>query len=149
MKTFKKIILPLLENQVLIFGSNPEGRHGAGSAKLAMSVGAIYGKGRGIMGQAYGLITKNLTAGYVESETGVTYHKAGERSVSKSQILNNICNLYLYAIDNPDLDFLVVYGSGVNLNGYTPSEMGGLFSSLPIPNNIIFKEDFKKFINEH
>ena len=43
--------------------------------------GAKWGKGRGLQGQSYGLITKNLKPFYYEAETGLEYPKAGFRSV--------------------------------------------------------------------
>ena len=34
---------------IFVFGSNPEGRHGSGSAKVArLQFGAIYGQGEGL-----------------------------------------------------------------------------------------------------
>ena len=49
------------DDTIFVFGSNYEGRHGAGAAKVAMrQFGAIYGQGRGIQGHAYGLITTDV-----------------------------------------------------------------------------------------
>ena len=40
-------------NTIFVFGSNPEGRHGAGAAKVARNqFGAIYGQGEGLQGNA-------------------------------------------------------------------------------------------------
>jgi hypothetical protein len=40
------------DNIIFVFGSNPEGRHGAGSAKVAHDVfGAQYGVGEGLTGK--------------------------------------------------------------------------------------------------
>ena len=48
-------------NTIFVFGSNPEGRHGAGAAKVAREqFGAIYGQGEGLQGNAYALPTKDL-----------------------------------------------------------------------------------------
>lgn len=44
------LITSLKDNEIFVFGSNPEGRHGAVSAKVAIKFGAKYGKGRGIQG---------------------------------------------------------------------------------------------------
>ena len=41
----------LLQNEIFVFGSNTEGRHGAGAAKTAMGWGAEYGKNSGRQGQ--------------------------------------------------------------------------------------------------
>lgn len=49
------------DNTIFVFGSNPEGRHGAGAAKTAVQkFGAIYGQGEGLQGNAYALPTKDL-----------------------------------------------------------------------------------------
>lgn len=41
-------IKTLRPNEIFVFGSNPEGRHGAGAAKHAAKYfGAKYGQGRG------------------------------------------------------------------------------------------------------
>ncbi len=140
-------ITSLKPNQIFVFGSNPEGRHGAGAAKLAKDkFGAIYNQGRGLQGQSYGLVTKNLKAGFKEAN-GTVYEKEGERSVSPEQIKQNIQELYNTGNAFPGKEFLVAYsGTGKNLNGYTPKEMADMFSSFPIPANIIFEEGFSKLL---
>jgi hypothetical protein len=55
----------LLQNEIFVFGSNTEGRHGAGAAKTAMVWGAEYGKNSGRQGQTYAIITKDLKTGFV------------------------------------------------------------------------------------
>jgi hypothetical protein len=150
MKTYTGLVKSLDENQVFVFGSNPEGRHGAGAAKVATDhYGAIMGIGRGHMGQSYGLVTKNLTPNYTEEPSGITYIKAGERSVSKIQMLVNIIHLYLYARKNPELEFMIAYTPAPNLNGYTPIEMADLFLTVPVPTNIVFNEELINLYNEH
>ena len=48
-------------NTIFVFGSNPEGRHDAGTAKIAREqFGAIYGQGEGLQGNAYALLTKRI-----------------------------------------------------------------------------------------
>lgn len=45
---------------IFVFGSNEGGRHGAGAAKRALEeFGAVYGKGIGRTGDAYGIPTKD------------------------------------------------------------------------------------------
>jgi len=53
--------LPSLdEPYILVFGSNLMGRHGAGTAKVALTrYGARYGKGIGLHGMSYAIPTKN------------------------------------------------------------------------------------------
>lgn len=147
MKTYTGLITSLLENEVFVFGSNPEGIHGAGAAKVATTkYYATMGKGRGHMGNSYGLVTKNLTPNYHEDESGITYKIAGERSVSKMQIILNIIELYLYALEHKRVNFLIAYTLAPNLNGYSSKEMADMFNFVPIPDNIIFNNEFSKLL---
>ena len=139
-----KIITEMTGNNIFVFGSNPEGRHGMGAAKAAMKFGAQYGKGRGRKGNTYALPTKNLRAGYHELCSGITYPKAGKRSITLQQIRNNISELYQDAKANPELKYFVVYQKNSNnLNGYSPNEIIKQFHSMPIPNNILLHNSFK------
>lgn len=149
-KTYEGKIETLASNQVFVFGSNPEGRHGAGAAQVAKNkFGAKYGQGRGLQGQSYGLVTKNLTPGFTEPNTGIKYDKAGERSLSPEQITENIDELYQTAMANPDKEFLVAYTTdGTNLNGYTAQEMANMFSAYPIPSNVVFNKEFAALLNK-
>lgn len=148
-----KYINKLKDNEIFVFGSNPEGRHGAGAAKIARNkFGAIYGFSRGLTGQSYALITKNLTAGFKEIGTGITYHKEGEHSVSPEQIMDNIRELYQCAREHPDKRFLISYQYEINpdgtpkvsLNGYSSREMMQFFTECDtIPDNIIFNRSYE------
>ena len=124
-----------LDNDILVFGSNTQGRHGKGSALFAKEkFGAIYGKAFGRQGNAYAICTKSLT---------VKTHP----SVSKELIINEIEVLYNYASLHTELNFLVVYsGVGENLNAYSNEEMAEMFRMEGIPNNILFQEEFLKLI---
>lgn len=129
---------------IFVFGSNPEGRHGLGAAKAAMKFGAVYGIGRGLQGNSYALVTKNLTPFYTEKVTGVTYPKAGKRSVTLDQIKANIAELYRVALIHDHLDFYIAYTSPGNmLNGYTTNEFIEAFNQIKPPNNIIFHRSWK------
>jgi len=142
----------LKENQIFVYGSNPEGRHGAGAAKAAMAFGAKYGIGRGLQGQTYALITKNLTAGYTEKSTGIVYAKDGYLSISKDQLSQNIQEMYDCAKQHPEKMFIVVYKNETwpngspkkSLNGYTGEDMFELFTkNKEVPNNMVFHNSFK------
>lgn len=155
---YGKYIDKLEKNQIFVFGSNPKGSHGAGAAKTAIEkFGAIKNQGRGLMGQSYGLITKNLKwdIGFYEKETGITYDKGDYKSVSPEQISDNVLELYECARNNPDKEFLIVYqnekwpnGQGKkSLNGYYPLEMlGFLMDNKDVPDNIVFHESYKEAV---
>lgn len=136
-KTYKGFITQLKDNQIFVFGSNTQGRHGKGAALIARNkFGAIYGQAEGPQGQSYAIITKDLTKSIHPSRT-------------KEQITQQIHDLYEYARNNPDKEFLVAYsGTGTNLNAYSNKEMADMFSSEVIPNNIMFEDEFNSLLNE-
>lgn len=134
-KTYSGLIQSLAPNQIFVFGSNTQGRHGKGAALTARNkFGAKYGQAEGPQGQSYAIITKDLT-------------KRTHPSRTVEQIKEQIHKLYEYARQNPDKEFLVAYsGKGTNLNAYSNQEMADMFSSEPIPNNIVFEQEFNKLI---
>lgn len=123
-------------NTIFVFGSNPEGRHGAGAAKVAREqFGAIYGQGEGLQGNAYALPTKDLR---VKEDNSL-------RSISPEQIIESIKKLYETARQNPDKQFKVAYRNTdrASLNGYTGLEMIDMFLKAgPIPTNIVFSKEW-------
>ena len=135
MKYYSGNILPA-ENVIFVFGSNPEGRHGAGAAKIAREqFGAIYGRGEGLQGHSYALPTKDLR---VKSNNGY-------RSISPEQITNNIKRLYECARQHPQMLFCIAYRNTCSrsLNGYTGYEMMEMFRKAgPIPQNIIVSQEW-------
>jgi hypothetical protein len=95
-------ISAMTRNNIFMYGANPEFRNGAGAAKEARDFGAKrFGGGRGIVGNTFGLITKNLEPGFVEEATGIVYEKSGPRSVSREQIRENIDELYQQFAEGP------------------------------------------------
>lgn len=124
------------ENTIFVFGSNPEGRHGAGAAKVAREqFGAEYGVGEGLTGNAYALPTKDLR---VKENKGL-------RSIPESQIIDSIKKLYTTARQNPNKQFKVAYRNTntASLNGYTGLEMIDMFLKAgPIPSNILFSKEW-------
>jgi len=138
-KTYKGRIESLKENEIFVFGSNTQGRHGKGAAKIAKEkFGAIYGQPSGLQGQSYAIITKDLT-------------KQVHPSVDYVWIRGQIFKLYLFAEQNKQLVFYIAYsGTESNLNGYSNKQMAHMFAlkDMEIPSNIIFEEEFYKLIEE-
>lgn len=137
-RTYSGKIEKLPENGIFVFGSNTQGRHGKGAALFAKeNFGAIYGQAKGLQGQSYAIVTKDLTKSNIPSR-------------SPFDIMIEIINLYDFAIKNPDKDFYIIYsGYNENLNGYSNIDMAGFFSNSLffgefklIPNNIIFELKF-------
>ena len=123
------------DDTIFVFGSNYEGRHGAGSAKVAMrQFGAIYGQGRGIQGHAYGLIT-----------TDVKTHV--RPSVDRDEIILYIKELYTVARNYSNYKFKIAYRNSLDkktLCGYSGYELMDMFlnKSGEIPSNIWFSKEW-------
>lgn len=132
------------KNAIFVFGSNTEGRHGRGTALIARNhFGAIYGQASGLMGNAYGLVTKDLSR--------------GKGLIAKSIIKENIQKLFDTAKQNPHLKFYIAYqltGSdivdrGQNLSGYSNNDFVELFTGFnDIPENIIFHKGYEKILEK-
>lgn len=135
MKTYTNLPAPSAE-KILVFGSNTEGRHGKGSALLARQEwGAKYGQARGLQGNSYAIVTKDL-------------NQSIHPSIPVLSILWEINKLYTFAKLSPELEFYVVYkGNSTNLNGYSSLQMAKMFGVFTnIPENIIFEESFAELV---
>ena len=137
-KTYTGRITKLDENGIFVFGSNTQGRHGKGAALTAKNMfKAVYGRAKGLQGQSYAIVTKDLT-------------KPTHPSVTRQSIEEQIAELYKYANENPGKEMYVAYaGSGANLNGYSNEEMAQMFASSPIPNNIVFEAGFNELVKKY
>jgi hypothetical protein len=131
------------ENTIFVFGSNPEGIHGAGAARVALlKFGAEYGVGEGLTGNSYALPTKDLRV----------LKNNGLRSISEKDIIKSIEKLYKVAEQNPDKTFKIAYrnkADEVTLNGYNGREMFLMFlqatdDSNLFPKNVQFSEEWKE-----
>jgi len=125
------------ENTIFVFGSNPEGRHGAGAAKVAREqFGAVYGQGEGLQGNSYAIPTKDLRV-----KDNNSY-----RSISEKDIIESIRKMYEVAEQNPNKQFKVAYRNGLDeetLNGYTGRELISMFKQAgPIPSNVYFSQEW-------
>lgn len=134
-KTYTGKLTSLKPNQIFVFGSNTQGRHGMGAAATAKRLfGAKQFQAEGLQGQSYAIITKDLT-------------KPTHPSRTADQIKEQIQKLYDYARQNPDKEFFIAYsGTGSNLNAYSNEEMAQFFAHTSIPSNIVFEKEFLKLI---
>ena len=121
---------------IFVFGSNPEGRHGAGAAKTArLQFGAIYGQGEGLQGHSYAIPTKDLR---------IT-ENFGYRSIPTHKITASIRRMYDCAKLHPEWKFCIAYrNTGTkSLNGYTGFEMMRMFRDAgPIPDNVYISKEW-------
>lgn len=116
-------IVGLKPGQILVFGSNDLGIHGAGVAKLAATCGAKYGVGEGLEGFTYGIPTRRVTNRKPFQAEPMTIDEI-KRSVNRF-------------IDFAFSDFrdLLVTPIGCGNAGFTPEQIAPLFqNAINIPN---------------
>ncbi|MDI9605426.1 MAG: hypothetical protein QM305_08945 [Bacteroidota bacterium] len=120
-------ISDLKANEVFVFGSNLDGAHGGGAAKIARErFGAIWGQGVGLQGQSYGIPTMH---GGVE------------------EIKPYVDEFIEFARSHPELTFLVTR-VGCGIAGFHDSEMAPLFAEAVSIPNIHLPESFWKLLHE-
>lgn len=121
-----EIIKDLPLNSIFVFGSNNLGNHAGGSANIAVNkFGAKMGVPMGLQGDSYGIITTSFTDHLIDLEF----------------IKDQICVLYWFAINRPELTFYVTK-IGTGIAGWATHEIAQLFTSLTTPNNIILPKEF-------
>jgi len=98
---------------IFVFGSNREGRHGAGAAKAALKFhGAVYGQAEGRQGNSYAIVTKEL--------------RKDQPPVTLEEVQRGVWVFLKYAADHPEVIFQVT-PIGTGLAGFKPSEIAPMF----------------------
>ena len=114
-------ITELKENEIFVFGSNLEGMHGGGAARLAYDkFGAIWGQGAGLQGQSYGIPTMH---GGVEA------------------IKPYVDEFIEFAKSHPEFTFLVTR-IGCGIAGFRDEEIAPLFKECIDIENVILPRSF-------
>lgn len=114
-------ITELKESEIFVFGSNLEGMHGGGAARIAYEeFGAIWGQGVGLQGQSYGIPTMH-----------------GGVDVIKPYV-DEFVN---FAKSHPELKFLVTR-IGCGIAGFTDEEIAPLFKDAIEIENIYLPKSF-------
>lgn len=133
------------KDTIFVFGSNPQGIHGAGSAKVALIYfGAKNGQGEGLQGSSYGLPTTYLN--FEDKRLPPI-----KRGMKEQDIIKYIKNMYRCALENKDKKFKVAYRNlpfEATICGYTGQEMINMFKKASedfgneIPNNVWFSKEW-------
>lgn len=111
----------LRPGEIFVFGSNLEGMHGGGAARLACSrFGARWGQGVGLQGRSYAI---------------PTMHGGTER------IAPYVDAFIDFARHNPQLRFLVTE-IGCGIAGFAPAQMAPLFARAREVENICLPARF-------
>lgn len=119
-RTTPKLITSLQSDEVFVFGSNLQGFHAGGAAKLAMQWGAVWGKGVGIQGQTYAIPTMQ---GDVDS------------------IQPYVNEFISFAKQSPNKRFLVTE-IGCGIAGFSVEEIAPLFIKAVEVENIYLPQRF-------
>ena len=129
-----EIITSLKPNEVFVFGSNTEGRHGLGAAETAKKkFGAIQGQAEGLQGQSYAIITKDLAKG----ERSIPLYGMDGNSIAEK-----VRDFVEFANSHPQLKFYVTK-LGSKLAGYSIEEIKNIFDSV---NTLYLSQDIKNYI---
>ena len=104
-------ITKLEDNEIFVFGSNTQGAHGGGAAKMAMNWGAIYGEAYGLQGKTFAIPTVDCT-------------KSGNMSIST--IKEYVDKFLAFSKEHKDKKFLVTE-IGCGIAGFKIDEMAELF----------------------
>lgn len=116
-------------NEIFVFGSNLDGRHGKGAALCARNDhGAKYGQGRGLQGNSYAIPTKSHTL----------------RPLTLGEINHYVAIFLDFAREHPELVFNIT-PIGCGWAGYTPQEIAPMFRNHPPNCNLPM--EFKPFVN--
>lgn len=120
-----EMITALAENEIFVFGSNLEGAHGGGAARIARKCfGAVWGQGVGLQGQSYAIPTMQ-----------------GDVATIRPYVDEFIA----FATRNPELQFLVTK-IGCGIAGFRDEEIAPLFDAALDVENIILPLSFVKII---
>ena len=120
------------KDTIFVFGSNPEGRHGAGAARIAREqFGAKYGVGEGLTGNAYALPTKDLS---------VKFTPFGKDDTANEPLKEGVYNVY-YDVkrstsDNP-VSYLIkkIKDNKVTYVETYIGEVNGQMDDIEVPNS--------------
>ena len=121
-------IQELKENQIFVFGSNMNGNHAGGAARLAVEkFGAIMGKAKGIQGQSYAIPTLDKDM----------------QKVTEEELLVFLENFRNYANEHPEKEFLLT-AIGTGIAGFDASYMAYMVLRANLPDNVTLPKEFVK-----
>ena len=113
--------------KIFVFGSNREGRHGAGAALHAQRYyGAQYGNPRGRQGDSYAIVTKEL--------------RRSKPKVSLAEVASQVDEFIRYARRRRRSCRFLVSAIGCRLAGFSPEQIAPLFAAAP--GNVFLPPEF-------
>lgn len=119
-------IQELKPNEVFVFGSNKDGLHYGGAAKLAYDkFGAVMRQSFGLQGQSFGI---NTMGGQLDMIIDITKFK-------------------LFTLENKHLTFLVTE-IGCGIAGFEPKDIAHLFADCLEEDNIYLPQRFIDYLKQ-
>jgi hypothetical protein len=116
-------IMTLKPNEIFVFGSNLDGYHGGGAARIAMDrFGAVWGQGVGLQGQCYAIPTM----------------QGGVKTIKPY-----VDEFVAFAEQHPEYKFLVTR-IGCGIAGFANEQIAPLFQEALNVENIILPKEFVK-----
>jgi len=123
-------IQELKENEIFVFGSNLQGNHLGGAARIAFDkFGAKMYQGIGLQGQSYAIPTLDLDI------------DIRNRKVHIVHLRYYVNDFITFAANTPDKTFLVTE-IGCGIAGFTPEEIAPLFKESLQLNNVYLPQRF-------
>ena len=114
------------ENEVFVFGSNMNGNHAGGAARLALDkFGAISGKSEGLQGKSYAIPTLDKDM----------------EKVSVDFLTERISDFIRFTRNNQKLTFYMTK-IGCGIAGFTVQEVSNIFKKLNFPLNVCLPKEF-------
>lgn len=131
-------ITKLKPNQIFVFGSNTEGIHAGGAARIAMDkFGAVLGEAIGEFGQSYAIPTLDLADGVIVKG------KLSTRKLQIEKIGKHVKEFAEHAKNNPDKVYLVTE-IGCGIAGFKVEQIAPLFDCCKEIQNIHLPDRFWK-----
>ena len=126
MRITPDFIEELTPGQIFVFGSDEDGRHDGGAARIALErFGAVYGQGRGLQGQSYAIPTMGK---------------------SLASIGRTVDEFIWFADAHPEMNFLVTR-IGCGIAGFRDEEIAPFFATAVGLPNVYLPASFWKVIS--
>lgn len=120
------MITTLGDNEIFVFGSNPEGLHNGGASALALAkFGAKSGQAEGLQGQSYAIPTDGVNV------------------MQLSEAVSRFCD---FASQHPELTFLVT-AIGCGTAGWRPHDVAPMFQRVAKLKNVKLPRVFCDYLD--
>ena len=121
-------IQELTENQIFVFGSNMNGNHAGGAARLAVEkFGAVMGQAEGMQGHSYAIPTLDKDM----------------QKITEEELIISLGNLRHFANEHPEKEFLLT-AIGTGIAGFDTNYMAYMILRANLPDNVTLPKEFTK-----